>query len=215
MTFTLDTPHLLQFLVISRPSFQFIADPLQTYRHPHNIHISSSPAIHPSLKSLLNSLPVNHIPDRTKIFGLPVLILQIICMLPRINAQQRCVFSNNRVLVGICADLDLTSLVVLDEPGPAAALDTGECGVEFGLEVRKGAVGGFNCCLFAFVSFTSFEQEFFEPQDNRAQSSRKKSIKRDISIPSAAQKAHHPHHSCSVPNSPKTEYGSHVHLHGS
>lgn len=66
-------------------------------------------------------------------------------MLPRINSQQRLELSYNRVLVGICADLDLSCLSVLDKPCPTAALDTGERGVKFGLEVGEGAVGGFDC----------------------------------------------------------------------
>jgi hypothetical protein len=73
-------------------------------------------------------------------------------MLPSIDAQQRCVLSYDRVLVGIRADLDLAGFVVLNEPGPTAALDAGECSVEFGLEVGEGAVGGFDCCLFIISS---------------------------------------------------------------
>jgi len=65
-------------------------------------------------------------------------------MLPSINTQQRGVFSNNRVLIGICADLNLASLVVLDEPRPSTALDTCQCGVELCLEGREIAVAGFD-----------------------------------------------------------------------
>lgn len=69
-------------------------------------------------------------------------------MLPSIDTQQRCVLSYNWVLVGICADLDLTSLVVLDEPCPSTALDTCEGSVEFGLEGREIAVAGLDGSLF-------------------------------------------------------------------
>jgi hypothetical protein len=55
-------------------------------------------------------------------------------MFPSINSQQRRELAHNRVLVGICADQNLASLVVFDEPGPAAALDTSERGIELGLE---------------------------------------------------------------------------------
>lgn len=74
-------------------------------------------------------------------------------MLPSINPQQRLVLSYDRVLVRICADLDLSRLGVLDEPGPAAALDAGERGVEFGLEGGEGAVGGFDGCLLFLSEF--------------------------------------------------------------
>jgi hypothetical protein len=68
-------------------------------------------------------------------------------MLPSINTQQRRVFSNNRVLVGICSDLHLSSLVVLHEPRPSTALDSSESGIELGFEGGEITVGGFNCGL--------------------------------------------------------------------
>lgn len=70
-------------------------------------------------------------------------------MLPSINTQQRRVLSNNWVLVGICADLDLASLVVLDEPRPSTALNTSKGGVEFSLKGGEIAVAGLDCCLFS------------------------------------------------------------------
>jgi hypothetical protein len=85
-------------------------------------------------QSSLNSLPINYIPNSIKIFCLAILILQIVRMLPSINAQQRGELAYDWILVCICADQDLTRLVVFDEPGPAAALDTGERGIEFALE---------------------------------------------------------------------------------
>lgn len=107
----------------------------------------------PLLQSSLNSLPVNHIPNSIEILRLAVLILQIIRMLPSINTQQRCEFANDGILVGICADEDLTGLVVLDKPCPATALDTCQCGVEFGLEGGEVAVAGFDCSLrMQFIS---------------------------------------------------------------
>jgi hypothetical protein len=65
-----------------------------------------------SLKSLLHSLPINHIPNRTKVLGLPILILQIIRMLPGIDPQQRRILPHHRVLIRIRADLDLARLVI-------------------------------------------------------------------------------------------------------
>jgi hypothetical protein len=68
-------------------------------------------------------------------------------MLPSIDTQQRCVLAHNWVLVGISLNLNLSSLVVLDEPRPSTALDTGKSGVELGLEGVEIAVGSFNCGL--------------------------------------------------------------------
>jgi hypothetical protein len=68
-------------------------------------------------------------------------------MLPSINTQDWGVLSNDWVLVGIGANLNVTGLVVLDEPGPSTALDTGESSVELGLEIGEGAVRGLNSRL--------------------------------------------------------------------
>jgi len=86
------------------------------------------------LQSLLNRLPVDDIPDRRKVLGLAVLVLQVVGVLPRIDTQERGVLAHHRVLVGVCPDLHLARLVILHEPRPATALDAGQRGVEFGLE---------------------------------------------------------------------------------
>jgi len=99
------------------------------------------------LQTSLNCLPVDHIPDSTEVLSLSVLVLQVVCVLPSINTQQWCVLSNNRVLVGICADLNLSSLVVLDEPCPSTTLDTCKGCVELGLEGGEIAVAGFDSGL--------------------------------------------------------------------
>ena len=100
------------------------------------------------LQPLLHNIPVDHIPHRTKVLGLSVLILQIVCMLPSINTQQWSILAHDGILVGICANLDLSRLVVLDQPCPPAALNAREGRVEFSLEGSEIAVGGFDCGLF-------------------------------------------------------------------
>ena len=102
----------------------------------------------PLLQSTLHRLPVNDIPNGAKVLGLAVLILQIIRMFPSIHAQQRRELPHHRVLIGICADLNLTRLIVLHKPCPATALDTGQRSVEFSFEGGEIAVGGFDRCLF-------------------------------------------------------------------
>lgn len=71
------------------------------------------------LKPLLRSLPVNNIPDRAEILRLPVLILQIVRMLPRVNPQQRPVLSHDRVLIGIGAHGNRARLRILNQPRPS------------------------------------------------------------------------------------------------
>jgi hypothetical protein len=107
-------------------------------------------------------------------------------MLPRIDAQQRRELTHDRVLIGICADQDLTGLVVFDEPGPSAALDTGKRGVELGLEGGEVLVGGFNRCLFPCISLVPSV------------------IYHTSHKPSTAPPAPLRHPSCSAPSSPRT-----------
>lgn len=42
-----------------------------------------------SLETLVRCTPVHHIPDSFEILCLPVLVLQVVCVLPRIDAQKR------------------------------------------------------------------------------------------------------------------------------
>lgn len=68
-------------------------------------------------------------------------------MLPSVDAQQRRELADDGILVGVGADEHLSRLGVFDEPGPAAALNAGEGGVEFVFEGGDGAVGAFDCGL--------------------------------------------------------------------
>lgn len=110
---------------------------------------------HPLLKSLLNSLPVDHIPDSIEVLGLAVLILEIVGMLPSINTKQRNVSADNRILVGVCLDLNLTGLGVLDQPSPTRTLDTGEGGIELVLEAGEVSIEGFDGSLVIWLAWTA------------------------------------------------------------
>ncbi len=79
-------------------------------------------------------------------------------MLPSINTQQRGELAYDWILVCICADQDLPRFIVFDEPGPAAALDTGERSIEFALEGGEVFVGRVNRCL---LSTPSVSQKLF------------------------------------------------------
>ena len=113
------------------------------------------------LEALLSSLPVDDVPDSTKVLGLAVLVLKailslallflaspdplpdinlLVSMLPCINTQDRPELSNNWVLVGVCLDTNRAGLSILDQPRPAASLNTRQCGVEFLLHGVEGAV---------------------------------------------------------------------------
>jgi len=61
-------------------------------------------------------------------------------MLPGVNAEERLVLANDRVLVGICLDADVACLRVLDEPCPAAALNSSESRVELLLHVIETTI---------------------------------------------------------------------------
>lgn len=74
-------------------------------------------------------------------------------MLPRINTQDGCVLTNDRVLVCVSLDQNLARLVILYEPCPAAPLDTRKRCVELALEVSEGAVGIVNGGLSQVVSY--------------------------------------------------------------
>jgi len=65
-------------------------------------------------------------------------------MLPRIDAQQRDILPHDGVLVGIGTDFHRARLRVLDEPGPAAALDPSERRIELALEGGEVTVRGIN-----------------------------------------------------------------------
>lgn len=65
----------------------------------------------------------------------------LVGVLPGINTEKGLVLANNGVLVGVGADTDLAGLLVLDEPGPTAALNTSQRGVEIVLELIEAAVG--------------------------------------------------------------------------
>lgn len=101
------------------------------------------PQFHPtrslSLEPLLCRLPINHVPDRLEVLGLPVLILQVIRMLPRIHAQQRHQPAHNRVLVRPRNNAHLPARRILDQPRPPGPLDARKLRVKRRLELLQVA----------------------------------------------------------------------------
>lgn len=59
-------------------------------------------------------------------------------MLPGVDSQKRLQVAGDGVLVGASDEAEVSGRLVLDEPGPAGALDAGEGGVGLLLEVVEG-----------------------------------------------------------------------------
>ncbi len=76
-----------------------------------------------------HGLPVDDIPDGVEVLGLAVLVLQVVGVLPGINAQQGDERAGNGVLVGTSHQSEGAALLVLHQPRPAASLDSGQRGV--------------------------------------------------------------------------------------
>lgn len=93
------------------------------------------------LQPLLGGLPVNNIPDGREVLGLAVLVLQVVGVLPGVNAKDRAELADDGVLVGVGLDADVAGLHVLHQPCPAGALDTGKRGVELALQLVERTVG--------------------------------------------------------------------------
>jgi hypothetical protein len=92
------------------------------------------------LQPLLRGLPVDNIPNSREVLRLAVLVLQIVRVLPRINAENRAELADHRVLVGVRLDADVARLHVLHQPRPAGALDACQRGVELALQLVERAV---------------------------------------------------------------------------
>src|SRR5208282_527745 len=88
--------------------------------------------------------PVHHIPPRTDVISPPILVLQVVGVLPNVEPQNRdFAFHNRAVLVGGRVDVKLAALG--NEPSPSRAKAAHGGGGEFlfeGVETSKGTVDG-------------------------------------------------------------------------
>jgi hypothetical protein len=91
------------------------------------------------LESLGNGAPVNDLPDGAEVLSLAVLVLEVISVLPSINTKERLKSASDGVLVGSGDNGQSARVLVLDEPGPAGALDASEGSVGLLLERVEGA----------------------------------------------------------------------------
>lgn len=83
--------------------------------------------------------PVDDLPYGVKVLCLAILVLEVVGVLPRIDAEERLEVSGDGVLVGARDDAEGSRRLFLDEPGPAGALDAGKSRVGLLLEVGEGA----------------------------------------------------------------------------
>ena len=86
-----------------------------------------------------HGLPVDDVPDGAEVLGLAILVLQVVGVLPGVDAQQGDQVAGDGVLVGAGDQAQGAGLLVLGDPGPAAALDAGEGGVCLLHEGGEGA----------------------------------------------------------------------------
>src|SRR4029079_9990914 len=67
-------------------------------------------------------VPVDHVPPRLQVVRALVLVLEVVGVLPDVDAEQRGLArADRRVLGGSARDLEPAPRAVVDEPGPAAA----------------------------------------------------------------------------------------------
>ena len=86
------------------------------------------------LKSLGDSAPVDDLPDGAEVLSLAVLVLEVVGVLPGVNSEEGLEVASNGVLVGSGDDGQSASVLILDEPGPARALDSSKGSVGLLLE---------------------------------------------------------------------------------
>lgn len=92
------------------------------------------------MEALLSRLPVDDIPDGLEVLRLTILVVEIVGVLPSIHTQNWAELAHDRILVGICLDLDAARLCILDQPCPTATLDTRQRRVELLLESIQATV---------------------------------------------------------------------------
>lgn len=93
-----------------------------------------------------DSLPVDDVPDGVEVVGADVLVLEVVGVLPDINSQKRDQSSGGLegVLVGGGGDLKTLELLVVAQPTPSGALNSGSLSIELGDKLVKRTPGLLN-----------------------------------------------------------------------
>src|SRR3954451_20448742 len=92
------------------------------------------------LVALADLVPVHDVPPRLEVVRALVLVLEVVGVLPDVDAEQGGLpCGDRRVRVGRARDLEATARPVVDEPGPAAAELADAGGVHLLLELVEAA----------------------------------------------------------------------------
>src|SRR5579871_4850377 len=92
------------------------------------------------VQALLNLRPIHDVPPGRDVLRPAVLILQVICMLPYVQAHDGVEALHDGTVL-VCGRYNLDAAALLDQPGPAGSEPAGGGGVEFFLELIQAAEG--------------------------------------------------------------------------
>jgi hypothetical protein len=98
------------------------------------------------VETVSDGLPVDNLPNGLEVIGTNVLVLEVVSVLPNVNAQKRNQTSGGleRILVRGSGNLKALELLVVAEPTPARSLNGSGLGVELFNELVKRTPGLLN-----------------------------------------------------------------------
>src|SRR6266853_3494302 len=103
--------------------------------------VRSAQRADPTSVIVRDRVPIHHVPPSLEVIGTTVLVFEIVGVLPHVDAQDRRVAIHQRtILVWRRNNFEL-SVLILDEPRPAAAEPAHAGGGKFFLEIIKAAEG--------------------------------------------------------------------------
>src|SRR5213078_1407398 len=108
-----------------------------------SLHYSITPS-RGRLVILRDRVPVHHIPPRFDVIGSPVLVIEIIGVLPNVHTKQRSIAVHERAVLVWGGNHFQLSTLVLDQPRPAAPEPAGTGRREFFLERVETSESGFD-----------------------------------------------------------------------
>src|SRR5687767_14229707 len=93
----------------------------------------------PAAEPAVDFIPVYDIPPRGQVVGTPVLVLQIVGVLPNIVAQHMILPVRDRIVLVGCAGNFEFAVIGPDQPGPTAAELLGAGLIELGLHLFEAS----------------------------------------------------------------------------
>src|SRR5262249_25061812 len=88
-----------------------------------------------------DGIPIHHVPPSLEVIGTTVLVFEIVGMLPHVDAKDRRVAIHQRTILIWRRNNFEFSVLIFDEPRPAAAESAHSSGGKFFLEIIKAAEG--------------------------------------------------------------------------